>query len=56
MKFELYTWLPCQSSDRCTEVNDITLLESWVIAAQGQFTKNTYFFPRKIRNNQTEVL
>jgi hypothetical protein len=29
-------------------VNDITLLDSWVISAQGHFTKNTDLFPRKI--------
>ena len=47
----VYTWFPYQSSDRCTEVNDITLLDSWVISAQGHFTKNTELFPRKIRNS-----
>ena len=29
-------------------MNDITLLESWVISAQGHFTKNIDLFPRKI--------
>jgi len=51
MKLGVYTWFPYQSSDRCTEVNDITLLDSWVISAQGHFTKNTDLFPRKINNN-----
>jgi len=51
MKLGVYTWFPYQSSDRCTEVNDITLLDSWVISAQGHFTKNTDLFPRKISNN-----
>jgi hypothetical protein len=50
MKLAVYTWFPYQSSDRCTEVNDITLLESWFISAQGHFTKNTDLFPRKIGN------
>ena len=48
MKLVVYTWFPYQSSDRCTEVNVITILDSWVISAQGHFTKNTDFFPRKI--------
>ena len=48
IKFGVYTWFPYQSSDRCTEVNDITLLDSWVISAQGHFTKNTDLFPRKV--------
>jgi hypothetical protein len=51
MKLGVYTWFPYQSSDRCTEVNDITLLDSCVISAQGHFTKNTDLFPRKIINN-----
>jgi hypothetical protein len=32
-------------------VNDITLLDSWVISAQGHFTKNTDLFPGKININ-----
>jgi len=51
MKLGVYTWFPYQSSDRCTEVNDITLLDSWVISAKGHFTKNTDLFPIKIRNS-----
>jgi len=51
MKLGVYTWFPYQSSDRCTDVNDITLLDSWVISAQGHFTKNTDLFPRKITNS-----
>jgi len=51
MKLVVYTWFPYQSSDRCTEVNDITLLDSWVISAQGYLTKNTDLFPRKISNS-----
>jgi len=51
MKLGVYTWFPYQSSDRCTEVNDITLLDSWVISAQGYFTKNTDLFPGKVSKN-----
>jgi len=54
MKLGVYTWFPYQSSDRCTEVNDIILLDSWVISAQGHFTKNTDLFPRKISNSLNE--
>jgi hypothetical protein len=32
-------------------VNDITLLDSWVISAQGHFTKNADLFPEKISNS-----
>ena len=50
MKLGVYTWFPYQRSDRCTEMNDITLLDSWVISAQGHFTNNTDLFPIKISN------
>jgi hypothetical protein len=43
MKLGVYTWFPYQSLDNCTEVIDINLLDSWVISAQGHFTKNTEF-------------
>jgi hypothetical protein len=32
-------------------VNDITLLDSWVISAQGYFTKNSDLFPEKISSS-----
>ena len=51
MNLVVYTWFPYQSSDRCTEANDITLLDSWVISAEGHFNKNTDLFPEKISNN-----
>ena len=47
----MYTWFPYQSSDRCTEVNDITQLDGWVISAHGYFTENSDLFPVKIKNN-----
>ena len=50
MKFEVYTWFPYQSSERCTEVKDITVLDNWVISTQGHFNQNVELFPLKIRN------
>jgi hypothetical protein len=32
-------------------VKDITLMDSWVISAQGYFTKKTDLFPGKISNS-----
>jgi hypothetical protein len=51
MKLGVYTWFPYKKNDSCNEVNDITLLDSWVISAQGHFTKNTYLCPVKISNS-----
>jgi len=50
-KLWVYTWFPYRSSDRCTEVKNITLLDRWIITAQGQFIKKIDLFPRKIKNN-----
>jgi len=50
-KLVVYTWFPYQSSELCTEVNDVTLLDSWDISAHGHFTKNTDLFPGKISNS-----
>ena len=49
-----YTWFPYKRSGFCTEVNDITLLDSWVISAQGHFTKKNPLFSRKISNSLNE--
>jgi hypothetical protein len=52
----VYTWFPYQSSDRCTDVNNIILLDSWVISTQGNFTKNTDLFPGKLITASTDVV
>jgi hypothetical protein len=51
MKLDVYTWFLYQRSDHCTEANYITLLNSWVISAQRNFTKNTDLFPENISNS-----
>jgi len=51
MKLWVYSLFPYQSSDLCTEENDIILLDSWVMSAQSHFTKNIDVFPIKIRNS-----
>jgi len=45
MKLAVYTWFPYRSLDRCTDLNDITLLDSWVISARGHFYKKSDLFP-----------
>jgi len=47
MKLLMCNWLPYQNSDGCTEVNDITRQDSWVISTRRDFTKNIELFPRK---------
>ena len=45
MKLRVYTLLPYQNSDRCNEVNDITVVVIWVISERVHFTKKTNSFP-----------
>ena len=51
VQLRVNTWFPYQSSQHCIEVDDITLLDSWVFSAQGHFTKNNHLFPIKISNS-----
>jgi hypothetical protein len=51
MKLGVYTWVPHQSSDCCTEVTDVTLLGSLVISAQGHFTKENDVIPGNVSNS-----
>ncbi|KAJ9591263.1 hypothetical protein L9F63_002196 [Diploptera punctata] len=44
--FELYAWIPYQSSEICAEVN-IFLIDKW-IAAEGNFETLTNLYPSKI--------
>ncbi|KAJ9578814.1 hypothetical protein L9F63_004964 [Diploptera punctata] len=44
------TWFPYQSKDKCLNVEDVVLLDSWFVAGH-EFKKNANLFPKKIRNN-----
>ena len=46
-----YTWYPYQSTLQCTEVKNITLLDTWVKKGNGYFMKKTDLFPQKISKN-----
>jgi hypothetical protein len=52
----VHTCFPYQKSDGCTEVKDTTLMDSWVISAQGYFTKSTNMFPIRSATASTDVL
>jgi hypothetical protein len=56
MKLGVYTWFPSESSDRCTEVKDVNLQDSWVVYAQGHFTKNTTCFHERLIKASRDVL
>jgi hypothetical protein len=44
----LYTWFPYQSPKRCTQVEDVVLLDKWVMEGKGFLVQNSNVFPQKI--------
>lgn len=48
MKLELYTWLPYHSPNQCTQVEDVVLLNTWVMDGNGYFEQELNLFPQKI--------
>jgi hypothetical protein len=48
--FRAYNWFPYQNPSYCTEVEDITLLESWSVRGNTTFVDISNLFPYKIRN------
>jgi len=55
MKLVVYAFFPYQNSCRCTDVKNISLLNSWVISAQGNVDKNNGLFPRKTVTASADV-
>jgi hypothetical protein len=49
--FQIYTWFPYQALDRCSDVDDITLLGSWLMEGNGRLNNNVDLFPDKIKYN-----
>jgi hypothetical protein len=47
MKLAVHTWFPYQGAKSCTEVNDITLLDSWVISAKVTSPRTLTYFQEK---------
>jgi hypothetical protein len=56
MKLGVYIWFPYQRSELFKEVKDITILDSWVIFAQGHLNKNTDFLHEKSVKASKDVL
>jgi hypothetical protein len=50
-KLGLYTWFPYRDSNQCSRVDEVVLIDMWLMAGKGSFVSNTFLFPRKIRNN-----
>jgi hypothetical protein len=50
-KFDIYTWFPYQAPNRCWTVDDVILLDSWIVEGNGRFTKNINLFSDKIKHN-----
>jgi len=44
----LYTWFPYRSPNRCNRVEDVVLLDKWVMEGEGFLVQNSNLFPQKI--------
>lgn len=44
----LYTWFPYRSPNRCNRVEDVVLLDKWVMEGRGFLVQNSNLFPQKI--------
>jgi hypothetical protein len=50
MRFELYTWFPYLSG-HCATVEEVTVIDRWVFANNGHFSREVPLFPIKIPKN-----
>jgi hypothetical protein len=48
---DVYTWFPYEGPGRCTRVQNVTLLDTWVETGNGHFIRNRHLFPQKISKN-----
>jgi hypothetical protein len=49
--FDLYTWFPYQSEVKCADVEEVVLIDSWIVEDRGRFLNEAPLFPAKIRKN-----
>ncbi|XP_069675577.1 uncharacterized protein [Periplaneta americana] len=46
----IYTWFPYQTPKKCKKVEDIVLLDSWVMNGYGHLLKSTNLYPLKTQS------
>jgi hypothetical protein len=49
--FDLYTWFPYQSEEKCGDVEQVSLIDSWIVEDEGHFLEKAPLFPAKIHKN-----
>jgi hypothetical protein len=47
----IYTWFPYRDPNRCSIVDEVVLLDMWLMAGEGSFVRNSLLFPNKIIYN-----
>ncbi|PNF33396.1 hypothetical protein B7P43_G04165 [Cryptotermes secundus] len=47
----IYTWFPYQGPNQCSVVDEAVLLDMWLMEGEGNFVRNSFFFPRKAYDN-----
>jgi hypothetical protein len=48
-RLNLYTWFPFKLG-RCGEVQEVILLDEWVIEHNGRFSENAHLYLKKFQN------
>jgi hypothetical protein len=49
-RLNLYTWFPFKSGE-CGEIQEVILLDEWVIEHNGEFSENAHLYPAKVPKN-----
>ncbi|PNF33395.1 hypothetical protein B7P43_G04164 [Cryptotermes secundus] len=47
----IYTWFPYRGPNRCSVVDEAVLLDVWIMEGEGNFVRNSFFFPKKAYDN-----
>jgi hypothetical protein len=47
----IHTWFPYRGPNQCSVVDEAVLLDVWPISGGGNFLRNSFLFPKKLRGN-----
>jgi hypothetical protein len=46
--FQLYTWFPYQSRQKCDDVTEVVLMNEWSLEVEGMLVSDRFLYPNKI--------
>jgi hypothetical protein len=44
----IYTWFPFRGPNQCFDVDEVELLDMWLMSGGGGFLRNSFLFPKKL--------